>query len=133
MMNLGWLRARKLRGWVVLLLLPALAFRVLVPEGFMPRFGADLDLSMQMCHGDARSSAAMRLLQNEAPTPAGDDGPQHSACVFAASAAATPPEPTLAVLGPAARPDAERRPSPPAPALPLHHRPQSPRAPPTPV
>ncbi len=132
-MNLGRLRVRKLRGWVVLLLLPALAFRVLVPEGFMPRFGAELELSMQMCHGDARSSATMRMLQNEAPSPAGDDGQQHSTCVFAATAAATPPAPTLAVLGPAARLDAEPQPSLAAPALRLHHRPQSPRAPPTPV
>ena len=98
-MSLGRLRTRKLRGWVILPLLPVLALRLLVPEGFMPRFGEDLELSVQMCHGDGKSSAAMRMLQDDAPAPAGDDGQQHSACTFAATAAATPPEPTVAVLG----------------------------------
>jgi hypothetical protein len=130
-MHLGSLRARKLRGWVALLLLPALAVRVLVPEGFMPRFGADLEISMQMCHGDSRSSAVMRVLQGEAPAPAGEDGQQHSACAFAATSAAAPPEPALDSFQTALQPDAEALPTQAAPAHAPHHRPQTPRAPPT--
>ena len=132
-MSLGRLRARKLRGWVVLPLLPVLALRLLVPEGFMPRFGEHLELSVQMCHGDSRSAAAMRMLQDEVPAPAGhdgEDGQQHSACTFAATAAATPPDATPALLGALTGPTTEPLPRLAAPALSLHHRPQSPRAPP---
>jgi hypothetical protein len=132
-MSLGRLRTRKLRGWVILPLLPVLALRLLVPEGFMPRFGEHLELSVQMCHGDGKSSAAMRMLQDDAPAPAGDDGQQHSACTFAATAAATPPDPTVAVLGAVTGSATEPLPRLAAPALPLQHRPQSPRAPPNPV
>ena len=35
------------RQWVILLLLPALAFRLLVPEGFMPAFGDGTELAAQ--------------------------------------------------------------------------------------
>jgi hypothetical protein len=55
-MSLGRLRACVIREWVLLLLLPALALRLLVPEGFMPAFGSDAVLTMQMCHGDGKSS-----------------------------------------------------------------------------
>lgn len=132
-MSLGRLRARKLRGWVILPLLPVLALRLLVPEGFMPRFGENLELSMQMCHGDGRSSAAMRMLQDELPAPAGDDDEQHSSCTFAATAAATPPQAPLAVLGTVTGSTPGPLPRLAAPALPFHHRPQAPRAPPNPV
>ena len=132
-MSLGRLRTRKLRGWVILPLLPVLALRLLVPEGFMPRFGENLELSMQMCHGDGRSSAAMRMLQDELPAPAGDDDEQHSSCTFAATAAATPPEPTVAVLGAVTGSTTEPLPRLAAPERPFHHRSQAPRAPPNPV
>jgi hypothetical protein len=130
-MRLGRLRARKLRGWVALLLLPALAFRVLVPEGFMPRFGADLEFSMQMCHGDGKSSAVMRLLRDEAPSPAGEHGEQRSACAFAATSASAPPAPALAAFDAAPQPDAPALPRQAAPARSLRHRTHHPRAPPT--
>lgn len=131
-MSLRRLRARATRKWVCLLLLPALAFRLLMPAGFMPAVGDDLSITMQMCHGDAKSSVVVRL------TGAGDEptAPQanHEApCVFAASATVAPPAlaalPQLSAAAPDAIPVTER----PGPvARPLHH-PQSPRAPPVKV
>ena len=47
-MNLGRFRARVTREWVILLLLPALAFRLLVPEGFMPAFGDGAELTPEV-------------------------------------------------------------------------------------
>ena len=133
-MHLGRLRARRFRRQVILLLLlPVLAFRLLFPAGFMPRFGDDLELSMQMCHGDARSSTVMRLLA-DGPAAPGDDERQHDApCVFAAVGAFAPPEPTLAALDVAGHEIVGAPPIAPAPTLRLPHRPQSPRAPPLPV
>ncbi len=60
-MGPGRLRNRLFRERVVLLLLPVLAFRMLFPAGFMPRFGDDLELTMQMCHGDGKSSVIMSM------------------------------------------------------------------------
>jgi hypothetical protein len=50
------LRARTLRQQVILL--PALAFRLLFPAGFMPRFGGELELRTGLNHADERWSAA---------------------------------------------------------------------------
>jgi hypothetical protein len=50
-MRVPWLRRRKTCLLVGLLLLPALAARLLVPPGFMPGTGADGAPTMQMCHG----------------------------------------------------------------------------------
>ena len=133
-MNLGRLRASTLRERVILLLLPALAFRLLFPAGFMPRFGDDLELSMQMCHGDAGSSAIIHALETPPASPPAlpDDGRgQHEAtCVFAALGALATVEPPLAALAPAAHADILRQPVAPAPALRVTHRSQAPRAPP---
>jgi len=128
-MSLGRLRARATREWVYLLLLPALAFRLLVPAGFMPAVGADFAVTMQMCHGDAKSSIVVRLTADE-DAPAAPQASHESPCVFAASATVAPPTlPTLPQLS-AAMPDADPLRERPAPASrPLHH-PQSPRAPP---
>lgn len=128
-MKLGRFRARVTREWVILLLLPALAFRLLVPEGFMPAFGDGAELTMQMCHGDGKSSLVIRLTGRggDAPSePAKHDAP----CVFAASGPVAPP--AVAILSPhlavqlepfaSVRPASVNRPTP--------HRPQSPRAPP---
>lgn len=135
-MHLGRLRARKLRQQVILLLLPLLAFRLLVPDGFMPRFGAGHTVSMQMCHGDARSAAAMRLLRDQpaSPTPDNHGGARHDApCVFAASAGAAP-VPLLPALPDAAPlPDALPLPALVTPVPRLTHRTQSARAPPLPA
>jgi len=131
-MKLGWLRARLTRQWVILLLLPALAFRLLVPEGFMPAFGDGAELTMQMCHGDGKSSVIVRLTQDGGEAP---DDPQagHSApCVFAAAATIAPPAADFAVQD--FIPRLEHLQTPRAvTAAPVrhHHRPQSPRAPPS--
>lgn len=129
-MILGRLRARTLRERVVLLLLPVLAFRLLFPAGFMPRFGDDLDLSMQMCHGDPQSSALMRALEDTPGTPGQGDGRHEAPCVFATLGAFaavdwpdTPPD-AVPQAGPVHLPAA------PAPAHRVTHRPQAPRAPP---
>ena len=129
-MHARWTQSRRTRLWVALLLLPALACRVLVPPGFMPGTGADHTLTMQMCHGAGP-------LPQGAQSPAGDDGQapgsrdQHnSPCVFAAAGTVAPPPVTLPVLeGPAT---AEAVPPPSEPVL-VHrtqHRAQLPRAPP---
>ena len=132
-MNLGRLRARTLRERVILLLLPVLAFRLLFPAGFMPRFGDDLELSMQMCHGDAQSAAVMRVL-DDGPAAPGSEGDGHTApCVFAAIGAFATPEPPASGVAVVAHDPIEPAPLEPAPALPVSHRPQSPRAPPLPV
>lgn len=132
-MTLGRLRARSLREQVILLLLPVLAFRLLFPAGFMPRFGDDHELSMQMCHGDAQSAAVMRVL-DDGPAEPGSERDSHSApCVFAAIGAFATPEPPPAGIAIVAHDPIEAAPLQRAPALRLSHRPQSPRAPPLPA
>jgi len=133
-MNLGRLRACVIREWVLLLLLPALAFRLLVPEGFMPAFGGDAVLTMQMCHGDGKSSVILRLLQED-PAGPGDDGQgRHAApCIFAAAGTVAPPAPPVVTPDTATTPTAEPLPAAAVPVLRLSHRPQSARAPPLPV
>jgi hypothetical protein len=131
-MKLGRLRARVIREWVVLLLLPALAVRLLVPEGFMPAFGDGAELTMQMCHGDGKSSVIVRLTQGGDEAP---DDPQagHAApCVFAAAATIAPPAADFAAPEFTARLEHLQTPRAvtTAPVRP-HHRPQSPRAPPS--
>lgn len=90
-MQAAWFRRRKIRLLVGLLLLPALAARVLVPQGFMPGTGADDAPTMQMCHGAGPLPTATQ------PVPGGDSpapgqGQHHEApCVFAASGSAAPP------------------------------------------
>jgi hypothetical protein len=132
-MRLGRLRNRQLRERVVLLLLPVLAFRMLFPAGFMPRFGDDLELSMQMCHGDGKSSVIVRLLDDAPGAPAHGDGQHEAPCVFAASSAAAPPDAPPAALNAAMRPATAPLPTAAAPVLRHAHHPQSPRAPPQPV
>jgi len=130
-MNLGRLRTPRLRERPVLLLLPLLALRLMVPAGFMPSFGSDLELSMQICHGDGR---AAEILQVPPQAPAPDGGPQasHDApCLFAATATVAPP--TLPVPAPVASlPRITPQPVAAAPRVipSSHHRPQSARAPP---
>lgn len=130
-MAIGGMRRRRRREWITLLLLPALAFRLLLPAGFMPGFGADgSTLTVQMCHGDARSAAVLRLTGGQPGQPAAPDAGHDAPCVFAATAGAAPP-PALSL-------DASVRTLPPAaapqrivafvPSTP--HRPQSARAPP---
>lgn len=128
-MSLGRLRARATREWVYLLLLPALAFRLLVPAGFMPAVGDGLAVTMQMCHGDAKSSIVVRLTGAD-DAPAAPHATHDAPCVFAASATVAPP--TLAALPQLSSAPLEAIPVPALPgpvARPLHH-PQSPRAPP---
>jgi len=132
-MILGRLRARTLRERVVLLLLPALAFRLLFPAGFMPRFGDDFELSMQMCHGDRMSSAIIRVLEDPPVAPGDEHGRHDAPCAFAAVSAFAALEPAPAALEASAFDSVPPAPSAPAPALRVTHRPQSPRAPPLPV
>ena len=89
-MNVRWMCRRDVRQLVWLLLVPALALRLLVPPGFMPGTNAGHGLTMQMCHGTG-----------PLPTPMGHDPgqpqPRHdSPCVFAAAATVAPP-PVLAL------------------------------------
>lgn len=129
-MHLSRFRVRALREWVVLLLLPAVAFRLLVPAGFMPDFGEGVTVTMQMCQGDPLSSIVVRLTGEHGSS--GHGGNVHEApCLFAASATAS--------VTPAGAPTVPVVDVPDAPPLPrataIHrsdtHRPQSPRAPPS--
>jgi hypothetical protein len=131
-MNLGWHRARVTRKWVILLLLPALAFRLLVPEGFMPAFGDGAELTMQMCHGDGKSSVIVRLTQDGGEAPDDRQAGHAAPCVFAAAATIAPPAADFAVRDFITRLEHQQPPRAvtAAPAR-LHHRPQSPRAPPS--
>jgi hypothetical protein len=115
---------------VGLLLLPALAARMLVPPGFMPGTGADGAPTMQMCHGAGPLPTAV-----QPPTPGNDDAPRdrvhHEApCVFAAAGSAAPPPVAAVVHGTPQAPDA----GPPTPksiiVLRTLHRAQAARAPP---
>ena len=129
-MNARWTQSRRTHLWVTLLLLPALACRMLVPPGFMPGTGADHAPTMQMCHGAGP-------LPQGVQSPAGGDGQtpgnrkQHEApCVFAAAGTAAPPPFTLPILDGPATPDAV--PSQPETAVfqRPQHRANAPRAPP---
>lgn len=128
------MRRHRRREWIALLLLPALAFRLLVPAGFMPDVGADGSLlTMQMCHGDARSAAVVRLAGNGEPAPDDRSANHDAPCVFAATTGVAPP-PDLDLdhgAWPTAS-DAFARP-PVSADLPATHRLQSARAPPYPV
>jgi hypothetical protein len=131
-MNLGQLRARSLRERLVLLLLPLLAFRLLVPEGFMPSFGDGLEISMQMCHGDAKSSVVVRLTGGGTDgAPAAPDASHEAPCVFAAASGAALQATIVVPLPGATSPDPVPAPRVAAPAPRTPHRPQSPRAPPS--
>jgi hypothetical protein len=125
------LRGRACRAWIALLLLPALAFRMLVPAGFMPSAGDGFAITMQMCHGDARSSVIIRLGQgDEQPV---DRDASHSSCVFATTSATAPPPVAVVPLASVAPPEPASPTLEAAPLLRNLHRPQSPRAPPSPV
>jgi hypothetical protein len=130
-MNLGRLRARTLRERIGLLLLPVLAFRLLVPAGFMPQFGDGLAVSMQMCHGDARSSVVVRLTGDMGGTHGQPQAAHDAPCVFAASAGAALPTVVIAPLVGTVRPEFTAAPRISAPAPRTPHRPQAPRAPPS--
>jgi len=129
-MDAAWPRRRRTRLWVVLLLLPALAGRFLVPPGFMPGSSAGHSPTMQMCHG----AGALPAGRDAPPAPTGDDGRpagQHTTCVFAATGTAAPPPVAVPVLDGPGTP--ELQPSLPAPsfARATPHQPYSPRAPPS--
>jgi hypothetical protein len=90
-MHIRCIQNRSTRLLVGLLLVPALALRVLVPPGFMPGTGAGDAPTMQMCHGSGP------LPSSTQPSPGGSDpapgqGQHHEApCVFAAAGSAAPP------------------------------------------
>ena len=129
-MNARWLRGRHCRGWVALLLFPALALRLLVPAGFMPSAGEGAALTMQMCHGDAQSSVVIRLSHGEQRPPGDRRAPHDAPCVFAATAATAPPPVAVVPLDGMALPEPVSPPRESEPVLRDSHRLQSPRAPP---
>jgi hypothetical protein len=131
-MNLGGLRRPTRQAWVVLLLLPALGLRVSVPEGFMPAGDGAHPLTMQMCHGDPRSSAVIRLSgETGDATDEAPEAQRHGSCPYAAGASAAPPALPAGVSA-LAPPDASAPlGSPAAAVVSTRHRSQSPRAPPS--
>lgn len=129
-MSLGVLRACTLQQRIILLLLPVLAFRLLFPAGFMPRFGDGFELSMQMCHGDGQSAAVIRLLDRTPAAPHDERGKHDAPCAFAATGSLATVEPPQFLLAAAPhQPIAESLPAL-RPALRLTRSPQEPRAPP---
>jgi hypothetical protein len=125
-MNLSsWMRRKRLRWWVALLL-PALVLRSLIPLGFMPMFGPGYGVQFVLCEGyapvpgttssmsnsmsmDMPMDAATDLLrQNDAP-PVDGGAPvhqDHGTCPYG-SAPALGGLPTLAVVLVAIQPPAE--------------------------
>lgn len=104
-MQARWLHKRKTRLLVGLLLLPALAARLMVPQGFMPGTGADDAPTMQMCHGAGPMPAATHPLP-VGGEPAPTQGEHHEVpCVFAAAGTTAPPPVPTVVLGAATAPD----------------------------
>ena len=129
-MRVPWLRRRKTCLLVGLLLLPALAARMLVPPGFMPGTGADGAPSIQMCHGAGPLPSAAQPADSHDGQAPSDRAPHEAPCVFAAAGSAAPPPVAAVVHDTPQAPDAE----PPTPesiivqrAL---HRAQAARAPP---
>jgi hypothetical protein len=123
-----WFQKRSTRLLAGLILLPALAFRVMVPPGFMP--GAGDGPTMQMCHGAGPLPAATQPVPS-GDGPAPDPSPHHEApCVFAAAGSAAPP-PVASVALIAVR-AVGADPSPPEFTFVqrAHHRSQAARAPP---
>ncbi len=129
-MHARWTQGRRTRLWVTLLLLPALACRVLVPPGFMPGTDADHTLTMQMCHGAGP-------LPHVAQSPAGEDeqapgnrGHHEAPCVFAAAGTVAPPPITLPMFDGVVVPVAVAMQPEPVVVHRTQHRAHSPRAPP---
>jgi hypothetical protein len=114
----------------MLLLLPALAGRMLVPPGFMPGTGADDAPTMQMCHGAGPLPQGTQSPAGGEGQGSGDPARHESPCVFAAAGTAAPPPIALPTLESAASPDAI--PSPPQSAIVqrTQRRANPPRAPP---
>ena len=104
-MRARWLHRRKTRLLTGLLLLPALAVRLMVPQGFMPGTGAGDAPTMQMCHGAGPMPAATHPVPSrDSPSPG--QGEHHQApCVFAAAGTTAPPPVPTVVLGAAPAPD----------------------------
>ena len=96
-MRVPWLRRRKTCLLVGLLLLPALAARMLVPPGFMPGTGADGAPSMQMCHGAGPLPGAVQPANSNDGHAPGNRAHHEAPCVFAAAGSAAPP-PVAAVV-----------------------------------
>lgn len=89
------------KPWFVALLVTALAFRALLPPGFMPGATDDGGFGLRLCSLHAPSTAA-----GDDPAPRPDDGGSsqdaHGVCPFAATlAGAAPPLATLSVPLPA--------------------------------
>ncbi len=114
----------------MLLLLPALAGRMLVPPGFMPGTGADDAPTLQMCHGAGPLPQGVQSPAGGEGQGSGDPVRHESPCVFAAAGTAAPPPIALPTLVTAAT--AEAIPAPPQSAIVqrTQHRAHSPRAPP---
>jgi hypothetical protein len=114
----------------MLLLLPALAGRMLVPPGFMPGTGADDAPTMQMCHGAGPLPQGAQSPVDGGGQGSGDHQRHESPCVFAAAGTAAPPPIALPTLATAATPDAIPAPTQSAIVQRTPHRAHSPRAPP---
>lgn len=96
-MHIRWTQRRKVRLLVWLLLLPALACRIVVPPGFMPGTSTGHGFSVQMCHG-AGPMPMGTSHDGATRSPAPGVGTHHeSPCVFAAVGSAAPPPVVLAV------------------------------------
>ena len=87
-MQVPWFRRRWTCLLVGLLLLPALAARMLVPPGFMPGTGASGAPSIQMCHGAGPLPRAMQPATPDDRHAPGDRARHEAPCVFAAAGSA---------------------------------------------
>ena len=76
----SWMRRKRLRWWVALLL-PALVLRSLIPLGFMPMFGPGYGVQFVLCEGYApvagTTSSMSMSMSMDMPMDAATDRPRN--------------------------------------------------------
>lgn len=106
-MDIRWTQRRTVRRLVWLLLLPALACRIVMPSGFMPGSGAGHEFTVQMCHGAGPLPMGTSPDGPNRSRGPGDGTHHESPCVFAAVGSAAPPPVVLAMAAGIALPVAQ--------------------------
>lgn len=121
--------AARHRQLLILLLLPGLMLRALVPAGFMPGSGTGLGVTMELC--TAHGPALYVVYPNGDTAPAPPTSQRENPCTFAVTAVVAPPPalaPVVAAVLPAPAPGtAFRSTDAPRPGIRSH----SPRGPPS--
>ena len=83
---------------LIILLLPALLCRAMIPAGFMPRTADHFSVTLKICPGHLGHHAGDSAPRPNAPA-------QDHPCIYSAGPASAPPAVLLAVVAPIAAPD----------------------------